>query len=570
MMRRWTIEGKSNVKVKPKMEICEMKSAIQQPLFDDANSECLSIEECAKSLGVSGATIRNWIKTGYLDIVSKGQVSRESVEKFRNQVSGKEKLNQRANKSKKDTHNHESVMSEFLKKAKSRIERSDFLGECYENSLSDSYRNKEGIYYTPTDIVNDLLTLNNEPLENETFCDPCCGSGNFLIRALEIGFKPQNIFGFDVDPVAVEIAKKRIYEKTGYTSENIKCADFLQLSISRGIGNYDYIFTNPPWGKKIEKAEKESISKILKAGTSLDTCSLFYFSCINALNLDGVLGLLLPDAFFNVATYEDARVSALSYKIERLSHYGKPFKGLLAGAVGIVLRKKNNNLQGMIDCTYENRIFNRDAVSFHKNPKSIFNISCTTDDAEVITHLYSIPHLTLRGYATWGLGIVTGNNARYLESSYRESLIPVYKGSDITKNGLKPASCYIPKDFSQYQQVAPIRLYEAREKLIYKFISSNLCFFHDTRGSFIINSANMLIIDESFPVSMKVVCDLFNSDFMNWVFGKIFNTHKILRGDLELLPIHSQFLSGSNFLESEYLASINVERTSSGTFRVKR
>lgn len=542
----------------------------QKSLFDDQTSECFSIEESAKILGVSGATIRNWIKTGYLKVVSKGQVSKDSVENFKNNISGIEKLNQRANKSKKDTHDHENVVAEFLRKAKFEIETLESIGDRYQSSLSDSYRNKEGIYYTPNDIVNDLLSLKNELTGNETFCDPCCGSGNFLIRALEIGFKPENIFGFDVDPVAVEIAKRRIHEKTGYKSENIKCSDFLQLSISNNSGNYDCIFTNPPWGKKIEKTEKELVSKILKAGSSLDTCSLFYFSCINSLNPGGTLGLLLPESFFNVATYEYARVSALSFQIERLSHYGKPFKGLVTGAVGIVLRKKSCNLHSSIDCTYEKKVFKRNGISFHKNPKSIFNISCTAEDAEVIEHIYSIPHITLSGRARWGLGIVTGNNKKYMESSFRDGLIPVYKGSDITRNGLKPASSYIPKDFSPYQQVAPMSLYEAREKLIYKFISSNLCFFYDTDSRFVINSANILINEEDFPVSMKTICDLFNSDLMNWMFGKIFNTHKVLRGDLELLPIHDQFLSGHDFVESEYLASINVERTSCGAFRIKR
>jgi hypothetical protein len=95
---------------------------------------------------------------------------------------------------------------------------------------------------------------------------------------------------------------------------------------------------------------------------------------------------------------------------------GKPFKGLLTGVVGIVLCKKTCNLQSAIDCTYEKKIFKRNGISFQKNPKSIFNISCTADDAEVIEHIYSIPHITLSGRAKWGLGIVTGNNRKYAES----------------------------------------------------------------------------------------------------------------------------------------------------------
>ena len=551
-------------------KISEMSNKGQQALFEDQSLECFSIEDSARILGVSRATVRNWIKTGYLVIVSKGQISRDSVEYFTNNISGTEKLNKRANKSKKDTHNHEYVMTKFFKKAHSNHEVLELIGESYESSLSDSYRNKEGIYYTPQNIVCDLLSLKHKLTGNETFCDPCCGSGNFLIRALEIGFKPENTFGFDVDHVAVEIARKRIQEKTGYKSENIKCSDFLQLSISKMAGNYDFIFTNPPWGKKIEKTEKIFVSNMLKAGSSLDTCSLFYFACMSALNQGGTLGLLLPEAFFNVATYEDARASALTFQIERLSHFGKPFKGLLTGAVGIVLRKRNCNLETEVDCVHENKAFKRTINSFLKNPKSIFNISCTTDDAQVIEHIYSIPHITLSGRAKWGLGIVTGNNKKYVERSFREGLIPVYKGSDITKNGIKPASNYIPKDLSLYQQVAPISLYEAREKLIYKFISSTLCFFYDTDSRFVMNSANLLITEDGFPVSMKTICDLFNSDFMNWVFGKIFNTHKILRGDLELLPIHDQFLSSNTFKESEYLDSINIVGTECGAFRIKR
>jgi len=535
---------------------------------EDQNSEYFTIEDSAKIFKVSTATIRNWIKTGYLEVLSKGKISRDSIENFKEHISGTEKLNQRANKLKKDTHDHKSVVNDFLEKIQSQECVLEKIGEDYENSLSDSYRNQEGIYYTPNHIVNDLLSL-KKIIGNETFCDPCCGSGNFIIRALDLGFKAENIFGFDIDPVAVEITKKRIQEKTGYQSENIKCADFLQQSISQKTVTYDYIYTNPPWGKKIDKTEKEYIRKVLNAGNSLDTCSLFYFACINALKLEGVLGLLLPDAFFNVSAYEDARLSTLTFQIERLSYYGKAFKGLLTGAVGIVLHKKSCDLESEVDCTYESKFFKRKINSLHSNPKSIFNISCTSDDAQVIEHIYSIPHITLIDRAKWGLGIVTGNNTKYIENCLRDDLIPVYKGSDITKHGLKPASNFIPNDFSLYQQVAPLNLYEASEKLIYKFISPKLCFFHDTASRFVINSANILITEDNFPIPMKTLCDLFNSNFINWVFSKIFNTHKILRGDLELLPIHDQFLSQKSFIESEYLDFLNIEMTNCGTYRIK-
>ena len=183
----------------------------------------MRIEEVAKYFNVSSATIRNWIKTGELLLDSAGYVSKASILALQLNISDKKKLSARANKSQKDSHNHQQLEEKIYQ----ALQTDDVhqLGNFYEEQLSDSYRNKEGIYYTPTAIVEDLLSAQN--LENKTFLDPCCGSGNFIMRAIELGFKPENIYGIDIDPLAVEITKERIKKETGYITNNIICDDFL-------------------------------------------------------------------------------------------------------------------------------------------------------------------------------------------------------------------------------------------------------------------------------------------------------------------------------------------------------
>jgi site-specific DNA-methyltransferase (adenine-specific) len=57
---------------------------------------------------------------------------------------------------------------------------------------------------------------------------------------------------------------------------------------------------------------------------------------------------------------------------------------------------------------------------------------------------------------------------------------------------------------------------------------------------------------------------------MNWIFTNIFHTHKILRSDLELLPIHAEyFVSNKIFNEEKYLDYINLEKMNNGTYRIK-
>lgn len=541
--------------------------AIQPNLFEEIKIKGITTDFVANKAGVSTATIRNWIKTGYLIKNKQGLIDEESLTTFLQDVAGKEKLNSRANKSQKDLHNHDELENIILNKLTENF--SEKIGTDYEESLSDSYRNKEGIYYTPKEIVADMLPDVIEDIQNKKFCDPSCGSGNFIMRAIEIGFKPENVYGFDIDPIAVEITKKRIEKKTGFISRNIQQSDFLEIASKTKL-KFDFIYTNPPWGKKIQKQEKERYSSIFGAGRSVDTSSLFFFASITFLEANGSLGFLLPEAFFNIATFEDARKKALHLKIERLIDYGKSFKGLLTKAQAIVLSNRkidNENIKCTISYKHN---FLRTALSFKKMPKSILNLYCDNTASSVIEHVYSLEHINLVNNAQWGLGLVTGNNKKFGLDTIKEGYMPIYKGADITYEGLKEPQMFIPKDLSLYQQVAPVGLYEAPEKLIYKFISSKLCFFHDTKQRYILNSANMLILKKEFPVSSQNLVALLNSKFMNWLFTQIFNTHKILRGDIETLPIHKDyFLEYPDFDENKYLDYLGIKECEDGTYRIK-
>lgn len=563
-MQRWFLKQKLK-------KVIKVRNLEQRNLFGDRLPPAITIEESASRLGVSTATVRNWVKTKYLEQVEKGRITLESLERFQDEISGKEKLNKRANKSLKDSHDHKKITSKFLGKILAFSDVSEKTGIEYEESLSDSYRNKEGIYYTRSTVVRDLFLIGDEDISDSTFCDPCCGSGNFIMRAIELGFKPENIYGYDIDPIAVEMTKARIFKATGYESKNIKVANFLDEASEKLAEKFEYIYTNPPWGKKITKKERTLIGSKLEAGGSIDTCSLFFFACIKSLKKNGRLGLLLPEAFFNIATFEDARIKALQLSIERLIDYGKAFKGLVTKAQGIVLRNVVATRATDISCEGHGETFKRSIDSFEYNPKSILNFYCNDEDAATLQYLLSMPHITLNNRVSWGLGIVTGNNNKFIKSYFEEGYTPVYKGADIQAGGLNRCSHFIPSDMSLYQQVAPLTLYKAKEKLVYKFISSRLCFFYDDEQRFFLNSANMLIPDESLPVSTKVLGELFSSDFMNWVFSRIFNTHKILKGDLELLPIHSQFLKDIiQFDEKDYLTKLSIVKGENGTYRIKR
>ena len=539
----------------------------EQLTIFDINDFKVSLSDAAKQLSVSVASLHNWIREGILKTTN-NCITQKNIEEFKTIYLDKNKLSSRANKQYKELHDHNLLTEKVSENIDSEMSGKD-ISDDYESSLSESYKNKEGIYYTPQYIVEDMMQ-DVENTEGKTFLDPCCGSGNFIIEAIKKGLAPENVYGYDTDENAIKIAKKRIKEISGYDSPNIICADFLEVA-SAFDKRFDYIYTNPPWGKKIARSEKIKYSSMYNAGNSMDTSALFYFASMRVLKENGKIGFLLPDAFFNISSFENARKMLLSIDVERLIDYQKPFKGVLTKVKAFVAVNVLNNKDSVVSCEiYNNKCFNRKQSGFINVPKNILNFDIEESENDVLSHVFSIPHICLKNNTEWALGVVTGNNEKICKKECDVGMVPIYRGVDIRKNELLSPSLYIDKCLSECRQVADMKFYLASNKIIYRFISDKIVCFHDTEQRYILNSANLFILNENFPLTYQQVCDLFNSDFMNWLYKSIFNTHKVLRSDLEMLPIwNGYFKQNDIFSEETLLEYLKLEKVY-GTYRIKK
>ncbi len=77
----------------------------------------------------------------------------------------------------------EAIVKE-LEKYNLSITSDDVKGIAFEQFLGKTFRGELGQFFTPrtvVDFMNDIL----DPREGEVICDPCCGSGGFLIKSFE-------------------------------------------------------------------------------------------------------------------------------------------------------------------------------------------------------------------------------------------------------------------------------------------------------------------------------------------------------------------------------------------------
>ncbi len=418
----------------------------------------------------------------------------------------------------------------------------DFLGICYQSLLSEGAKSQKGSYYTPVNIVNDIIGTLNDNISS--FLDPCCGTGSFLLSAAaNKKLKINQIYGVDIDSTAVFIAKINLllYYKNSDYNPNIFGLDTLK-DFANGtktcntnflIANIDAIATNPPWGANKNRTNCIDLKKKLK---SAEIFSMFIHKSQEILKEGGQACFLLPQSFLNIKNHKVIRqIICSETQINSIKNFGKAFTGVFTPVIFVSFVKNIPEKNHKLKVINNNSCFYVKQSRFIENYNFIYDINVTQADLDVIEKIYSTNHFTLKNNSQWSLGIVTGNNNKFIKSSPLPKYEPVFRGSDIENYKLNKAVNFIDFKPENFQQVAKNNLFRANEKLIYKFISGRLCFAYDNNQRLTLNSANVLI-PELPGYSVKAALALLNSTVFQYLFAKKISSFKVLRTDLEQFP----------------------------------
>lgn len=278
----------------------------------------------------------------------------------------------------------------------------DVKGIAFEKFLGKTFRGELGQFFTPRTIVDFMVEL-LDPQEGEIICDPCCGSGGFLIKAFEYirekiegDIKAQkdniikSVLGTDsvsdvevseeareiINPF-IELLERELDTKSDGgrlnllanncifgTDANSRMAHTAKMNmIMHGDGHcgvhhrdgllningifenrFDIIITNPPFGSRIERSlnitEADCITDLNKIRSGEDKYGVeVYRNAISQVNSN--VGKSLLDI------YEVGKFSGLTeiLFLERCLRLLKP-----GGRLGIVLPEgvlNNTNLQNV-------------------------------------------------------------------------------------------------------------------------------------------------------------------------------------------------------------------------------
>lgn len=170
---------------------------------------------------------------------------------------------------------------------------SDTVGKAFEVFVPEELKGTKGEFFTPRPVVRmvvDMIKL--DPTKKEKIIDPACGSGGFLIiamekarAALDIKYKNSSLtekqidhikseyvrnhfFGIDVEPDLARISKAYMAivgdGRSGIFSDDSlapmsKWSDVMQSKIKEDT--FDVLMTNPPFGTKIAITRRDILEQ---------------------------------------------------------------------------------------------------------------------------------------------------------------------------------------------------------------------------------------------------------------------------------------------------------------------
>ena len=279
---------------------------------------------------------------------------------------------------------------------------------------------------------------------------------------------------------------------------------------------FEQIVTNPPWGGRVNGRDR--FDAALRAGLRL-------------LTPGGELQIFLPRAFLNVERHRQLRRDVFSSGINAIRLCGAAFPGVMSEAV---LLRHRSGIPAALTASRPGTAGYRLCADELFTTFGGIPPDASAAEIALLRRLARRSDRTLRGRARFALGIVTGSNAEFLSSEPAPDRPGVLRGRDIHPFYCDAPTVFLAGEPARLRQCADPEIYR-RPKIVYRFVADRVICAIDRSGVLPLNSANVFVPEPGYP--WESIAALFNSSLYGFIFRKRFAAAKVLRSHLEALPL---------------------------------
>ena len=499
----------------------------------------------------------------------------------------------------------------------------DILGGVYENylgyKLSQSQkglsigknakkRKEQGIYYTPTFIADYIVRNALKPVLDKCknvndlmkikVLDPACGSGSFLIKALDVinekykefGYEGneftkiqiilQNLYGVDLDEQAVEIARLNLLintlEQRGIMPSldgNIKNGNSLISGTDKELekyfgknfkdkkpfnweeefpevfkqGGFDVIIGNPPYvnfANINDSSEREYLRTTYStAKNKSDLYSFFTERAISLIKERGYLGFIFSNSWLSIDSFSKFRqflIDKTTIK-ELVKLPPDVFRGATVTTILIFLKKmQSSHDHEIILKEYSKGNFidkgNLSYLRIKNTPGYIFSFQ--TDGKA-----FNAPVIQLGKITNLSVGIKTADDKRFIfERKTNKEYYPFLLGRNVARYSVcapKNFIWYKPELMRQKVGAVPLNLeIFNKPRILVKDIGKSIQATLDVNKNLCKNTLSM-IYNIKKPYDIFYILALLNSRLLSdWFLNNFQSGLHLQLNQLKQIPIH--------------------------------
>ncbi len=329
-------------------------------------------------------------------------------------------------------------------------------------------------------------------------------------------------------------------------------------------GGFDVVIGNPPYVQMSKEPNVPDDYKLFlknRYGTSGGRLNLYIFMIhlgMELLSNKGVISYIIPNTILTQEYYKNTRKMILEDHslIELVDYTDMPFENAVVENVTFIAEAFHREEDYSIRIkkgTSKNIQFFKDvnASSFLRQKAYAFNINSN----ELVEKMFEGADV-LKDYCNINQAIALKGD-KSISVKYDESpdYYKLLDGRNINKYGIDWTGAYLDYSLDRIHSCKRKDIFECKEKLFFRRVSSTLIATYDDEQYFALNT--LVVVTAKQNINLKYVLALLNSKLMNYIYKNKFKSTKTVFSEIQARSVGELPIRFSDEYESEIEDIVN-------------